>query len=206
MKKAMLLILSWGMFLCCLQGQSDPLFVKKIQQHRKAYLNDFKKNPASPLGKKELKNVQFFAPDEQYMVLCQFSPTPDAEPFEMPTYSGVTKPYVQYGIAKFSLAGVDYQLSIYRSVSNTLPQYRDYLFVPFKDLSNGEYTYGGGRYLDLRIKDIVDKKLTLDFNKAYNPYCAYSDGYSCPIPPEENHLKVSIPAGEKVFMGKKKHP
>ncbi|AEE48498.1 protein of unknown function DUF1684 [Haliscomenobacter hydrossis DSM 1100] len=202
----MLLILSWGMFLCCLQGQSDPLFVKKIQQHRKAYLNDFKKNPASPLGKKELKNVQFFAPDEQYMVLCQFSPTPDAEPFEMPTYSGVTKPYVQYGIAKFSLAGVDYQLSIYRSVSNTLPQYRDYLFVPFKDLSNGEYTYGGGRYLDLRIKDIVDKKLTLDFNKAYNPYCAYSDGYSCPIPPEENHLKVSIPAGEKVFMGKKKHP
>lgn len=199
----MLLIMSLVVLcLCCLQGQSDPLFVKKIQQHRKAYLSDFKKNPASPLGKKALKNVQFFAPEEQYVLRCQFSPTPDAEPFEMPTYSGVTKPYVQYGIAKFSLAGVAYQLRVYRSISNTLPQYRDYLFVPFKDMSNGESTYGGGRYLDLRIKDVIDNTLVLDFNKAYNPYCAYSDGYSCPIPPDENHLQVSILAGEKGFPKK----
>jgi uncharacterized protein len=199
MEKIMLMILASMLCLFGLQGQSDPLFVKKIQQHRRAYLSDFKKNPASPLGKKELKNVQFFAPAEQYVVHCQFSLTPEAEPFEMPTYSGVNKPYVQYGIAKFSLAGVAYQLSIYRSLSNALPQYRDYLFIPFKDLSNGKSSYGGGRYLDLRIKEIMDNELMLDFNKAYNPYCAYSDGYSCPIPPDENHLEVPILAGEKAF-------
>ena len=168
-------------------------------------LNAFKKEAASPLGKKDLKGVHFFAPDERYVAHCQFSLTPNAEPFDLLTYSGITKPYVQYGIARFSLEGVDYQLSIYRSLGNTLPQYRDYLFVPFKDLSNGQSTYGGGRYMDLRIKDISAHTLILDFNKAYNPYCAYSDGYNCPIPPDENHLPTTISAGEKAFLGEKKH-
>lgn len=186
-----------------LWAQSDPMYVKLIKHHRKSYLTAFKTNPASPLDKKGVKQVQFFTPDERYYVHCQFTPTPQAEPFEMPTYSGVTRPYVQYGIAKFQLEGKDYQLSIYRSLNTTLPQYRDYLFVPFKDLSNNESTYGGGRYIDLRLKDIVDNELMLDFNKAYNPYCAYSDGYACPIPPDENHLEVSILAGEKQFLGTK---
>jgi uncharacterized protein (DUF1684 family) len=191
----------WGLQL---MAQSDPMYVKSIAQHRKTYLSAFKNNPSSPLDKKGLKSVQFFPADERYFVPCQFSLTPDAEPFELPTYSGVTRLYVRYGIVKFQLDGVEHQLSIYRNLSNTLPQYRDYLFVPFKDLSNGESTYGGGRYLDLRIKDIVDNELMLDFNKAYNPYCAYSDGYACPIPPDENHLQVSILVGEKQFLGEKK--
>lgn len=184
-------------------AQSDPMYVKLIQQHRKTYLSAFKNNPNSPLSKKGVKQVQFFAPDERYYVHCQFTPTPDAQAFDMPTYSGVTQPYVQYGIAKFQLEGKSYQLSIYRKANNVLPQYRDYLFVPFKDLSNGDSTYGGGRYLDLRLKDIVDNELMLDFNKAYNPYCAYSDGYACPIPPSENHLELSIVVGEKQFLGAK---
>lgn len=184
-------------------AQSDPMYIKLIQQHRKTYLAAFKNSPASPLDKKGVKQVQFFAPDERYYVHCQFTPTPDAQAFDMPTYSGVTRPYVQHGIAKFQLEGKEYQLSIYRSLNNTLPQYRDYLFIPFKDLSNNESTYGGGRYLDLRLKDIVDNELMLDFNKAYNPYCAYSDGYACPIPPSENHLEVSILVGEKQFLGTK---
>lgn len=184
-------------------AQSDPLYVKLIQQHRKTYLSTFKNSPNSPLNKKGVKQVQFFTPDERYYVHCQFTPTPDAQPFDLPTYSGVTQPYVQYGIAKFQLEDKSYQLNIYRKANNVLPQYRDYLFVPFKDLSNGDSTYGGGRYLDLRLKDIVDNELMLDFNKAYNPYCAYSDGYACPIPPSENHLEVSILAGEKLFLGAK---
>lgn len=185
-------------------AQADPMYVKLIQQHRKTYLATFKNSPSSPLSKKGVKQVQFFAPDERFYVHCQFTPTPDAQPFDLPTYSGVTQPYVQYGIAKFQLEGKTYQLSIYRKANNVLTQYRDYLFIPFKDLSNGETTYGGGRYLDLRLKDIVDNELMLDFNKAYNPYCAYSDGYVCPIPPDENHLDISILAGEKQYLGIKK--
>ena len=202
--KKVLIVLFFSISGLLLIGQSDPLYVKTIAQHRKTYLAAFKTNPSSPLDKKALKSVQFFPADERYFVPCQFSFTPDAVPFDLPTYSGVTRPYVQYGIAKFKLDGVEHQLSIYRSLSNTLPQYRDHLFVPFKDLSNGESTYGGGRYLDLRIKDIVDSEFMFDFNKAYNPYCAYSDGYACPIPPDENHLQVSILVGEKQFSGEKK--
>lgn len=202
MKKIILFlfVVSWTQTIWT---QSDPMYIKLIQQHRKTYLAAFKNSPASPLDKKGVKQVQFFAPDERYYVHCQFTPTPDAQPFDLPTYSGVTQPYVQYGIAKFQLEGKSYQLSIYRKANNVLPQYRDYLFVPFKDLSNGDSTYGGGRYLDLRLKDIVDNELMLDFNKAYNPYCAYSDGYACPIPPSENHLEVSILVGEKQFLGAK---
>jgi uncharacterized protein (DUF1684 family) len=84
-----------------------------------------------------------------------------------------------------------------------IPKYRDYLFIPMKDQTSGKETYGAGRYLDASIKDIKDGKIALDFNKLYNPYCAFSEGYSCPIPPKENHLPVRIEAGEKLFLKEK---
>ena len=90
-----------------------------------------------------------------------------------------------------------------------MTEYQDYLFLPFKDLSNGNQTYGGGRYLDFRQGDIHEKAgeswLILDFNKCYNPYCAFSDGYNCPVPPQENHLPMAVDAGERQFKGEKKH-
>ena len=72
-------------------------------------------------------------------------------------------------------------------------EYKDYLFIPFTDATNGAETYEGGRYIDLTIP--ATDKITLDFNKAYHPYCAYTDGYNCPIPPQENHVPVRIEAG-----------
>ena len=83
------------------------------------------------------------------------------------------------------------------------PQYKDYLFLPFTDLTNNETTYGGGRYIDLKLKDIREEgRLTIDFNKAYNPYCAFGEGFSCPIPPDANKLNVRVEAGEQNY-GKK---
>ena len=79
-------------------------------------------------------------------------------------------------------------------------QYRDHLFIPFTDATSGEETYESGRYIDLEIKDIKGDRVLLDFNRAYNPYCAYVTGkFNCPIPPIENRLKIAIPAGEKSF-------
>ena len=75
-------------------------------------------------------------------------------------------------------------------------EYAGFLFLPFKDLTNGKETYGGGRFMDILIPDT--DKIILDFNKAYNPYCAFSHRYSCPLPPFENWLKTEIPAGEKL--------
>ena len=77
------------------------------------------------------------------------------------------------------------------------PAYKNYIFLPFTDDSNGFETYGGGRYLDIDKPEDGVRKIVLDFNIAYNPYCAYSDAYSCPIPPRENNLSVKILAGAK---------
>lgn len=118
----------------------------------------------------------------------------------MPTYSGVKKTYVKYGTLRFRLNGRKQSLNVYRSLSlQANAKYKDYLFIPFKDKTNGMISYGGGRYLDLKTTDLKDNTYTLDFNKAYNPYCAYSDGFNCPIPPAANHLAIEIKAGEKKF-------
>lgn len=75
----------------------------------------------------------------------------------------------------------------------------EHFFIPFTDVGSGEVSYEGGRYIDFKVNDIVDNKLVIDFNKAYNPYCAFTTGYNCPIPPKENALPVLIEAGEKKF-------
>lgn len=175
-------------------------FEKYIAQHREAYKAEFLKTPSAPLKEIDLSYLRFYEPDSAYRIQATFVTTPKSEPFEMLTYSGKRKPYVKYGELRFVLAGKKQTLNVYQSLDlRRRPQYRDYLFVPFKDLTNARETYGGGRYLDFRMADIEGALCILDFNKAYNPYCAYSSGYNCPIPPMENHLSVKIEAGEKNF-------
>ncbi len=195
-----------AMTLLCLStvdAQSNKEYRRHIKKHRKEYKLDFLKNPSSPLDRKGVKQLDFFDADPAYQVVAKFEPVEDAEPFDMATYAGTTQPYVTYGILHFELNGTKHELTVYRSLRlRNMPGYQDYLFLPFKDSTNGELTYGGGRYLDFRTGDIQDFELALDFNKAYNPYCAYSDGYQCPIPPVENHLNVAIPVGEKAYEEK----
>ncbi len=179
----------------------------EIRQHREHYKQEFLTSPRSPLEAQDTALLDFYTPNPTWRIATRFERTPEAQPFDLPTYSGQTRKYVRYGIAYFEVDGVPRQLSVYQNLQlATQEAYRDYLFLPFKDHSNGDQTYGGGRYLDFRMGDISpDGRLVLDFNKAYNPWCAYSDGYSCPIPPAENHLDMPVPAGEKNFRGEKKH-
>jgi len=181
-------------------------FGKSIEEFRVNYLKDFLEDERAPLKDEDaLSFVKFFKPNKKYAVEATFEKTPKAKPFDIPTFSGISKPYIQYGWLNFSIDGKDYKLAVYQNLKlRVVPQFRDYLFLPFKDETNANGSYGGGRYLDVSTKDIKDGKMTLDFNKAYNPWCAYSDGYSCPIPPRENHLKVKILAGEKEY-GKSKY-
>jgi uncharacterized protein len=190
--------------LCLLLLLSGPLLAQDYEEelalHRDEYLEAFLTESNSPLKKEDLEYLRFFAAAPAYRVEARFVATPKSAPFDMTTYNGQKKPYVKYGELHFSLHGKPQKLAVYIGLDLVkLPQYRDYLFVPFKDPTNGESTYGGGRYLDFRTGDIRNNRLVLDFNKAYNPYCAYADGYSCPIPPLENHLKVPVEAGEKNF-------
>ena len=119
----------------------------------------------------------------------------------LPTHSGKQKPFREVGTLSFTIHDTDVVLHAYQMLDmmNEAAN-KDELFVPFKDMTNYESTYGGGRYLDLSVSDINNGKVQIDFNKCYNPYCAYSDGFSCPIPPNENYLHVAIQAGELEFQ------
>lgn len=180
-------------------------YVEQIELHRAAYKQAFIEEANSPLNKKDLKYLDFFPPDSSYVVTASFTRTADALPFEMPTSSGKMKQYVKYGEAHFILHDTAFTLSVYQSITlRETAEYKNYLFIPFNDAGNGVYSYGGGRYMDLQMEDITNDKLIIDFNTAYNPYCAYTDGYSCPVPPRENYLNIYVNAGEKKFLKKEK--
>jgi len=172
-----------------------------IQKHRRAYKADFTDHPRSPLSAKDTAFVDFFAPDHSWLLTAKFTETPESKPFDLPTYSGQVRLYRQYGTLDFDHKGEHFTLSVYQNLTLMKDSaYKNYLFLPFTDLTNGETTYEGGRYIDFSISDIQNQQVKIDFNKCYNPYCAYSDGYNCPVPPAENRLKIAIPAGEKKFL------
>jgi uncharacterized protein (DUF1684 family) len=181
---------------CAAYGQS---FNDSIAQYRQKYTAGLLEDKRAPINSAQVKNLNFFAPDRDYCVVAEFKETPGTVPFMMPTHSGKLKPFRKTGVLLFTLKGQKHALYTYQGVDFIKDGGKDYLFVPFRDLTNYVTTYGGGRYIDLSIKDIADGKIQLDFNKCYNPYCAYADGFNCPIPPRENSLPVEISAGEKTF-------
>lgn len=181
-------------------------FNEQIATHREKYKADFVSSERAPLKEPDLKFLQFYDADSTYRVNAKVILLEGEKAFKMPTYAGTTADYIRYAKLNFELNGKPVQLTLYRNIAlATNAAYKDYLFLPFTDQTNNKETYGGGRYIDLRTTAILDGKLELDFNKAYNPYCAYSDGYRCPIPPEENDLQLEIKAGEKKYTGEKKH-
>ena len=190
------------LILSCISFALSQSVKKEVNEYRKKYKADFLKEEHSPFYGKEgdLDYLEFYKPKKKYRVECSFQRTPKEESFDMATYSGKTKKFVKYGVLSFKLNGENLQLAVYQNLMlQKMEQYKDYLFIPFMDHTNGETTYGGGRYFDVMIGDIMDDKLVLDFNICYNPYCAFSDGYNCPVPPKENHLEVAIKAGEKMY-------
>jgi uncharacterized protein (DUF1684 family) len=177
-----------------------------IAAHRKQYKQDFITDKHSPLKEADLQNLHFYDADSTYRVNADVELTPNEQPFQIQTFNGAKQEYVKYAHIKFTLNGKPQLLNVYSSISLAKqPGLADYLFLPFTDETNGNETYGGGRYLDLKTTDIKNGKLEIDFNKAYNPYCAYSNGYSCPMPPRENELTLKVQAGEKQYTGEKRH-
>ncbi|UAY51260.1 DUF1684 domain-containing protein [Ferruginibacter albus] len=144
--------------------------------------------------------LQFFPIDENYRVFASFERIHDSIGFGMNTSAGVSFKYFKFGKATFNLKGKTCQLYLYRSAMlMRSPKYKDHLFIPFADETNGDETHGSGRFIDFTVSDIRNNVIEIDFNKAYNPSCAYKEGYACPIPPKENTIKVEIKAGEKIF-------
>ncbi len=168
-------------------------------------LNETFKNPdTSPLPdkyRKTFEELDFFEPDSTYIVRARFERTPDAVPFLMGTTTKEKRREVVYGIAHFELNGTKHKLEIYQSLDlMDQEEYKEYLFLPFLDETNGIKTYGGGRYIDLTIPE--GDTIIIDFNKAYNPYCVYNKKYSCPLVPRQNYVSTLVRAGVKDFMKK----
>ncbi len=179
-------------------------YKSEIKDFRADYKYKFLEEERSPLkDKKDIAKIRFFKPDEKYRVECRFLKEKEPTPFDMATYSGEVRQYQKYGTLYFRLDGKSQTLAVYQSLKlMESEEHGDYLFIPFKDGTIKEdLTYEGGRYMDMKISDFETEFVTIDFNKCYNPWCAYADGYSCPVPPKENKLRVSIFAGEKMYAG-----
>ena len=198
---AFFIILGLALFITSCTTTSR--YQKEIIEHRKLYKQSFVDNPRAPLTASDTSFLSFYPANKNMKVKAKFKPSEDTSTIFIPTYSGIQKPYQVYGSLTFTLDKKSHHFTIYFSPAfRNHPLYKNHLFLPFKDITNGEETYGGGRYIDLSISDIQkNNTVVLDFNKCYNPWCAYSDGYNCPVPPLVNHLPIAISAGEKKYTG-----
>jgi len=181
------------------QAQS---FQHDVAEFRNHYIADHLQEEHSPIKYEQVQNLDFFIAKEKYKVNATVKLLEDHKGFTMLTHSGKKKQYYKYAQLNFSIDNKKQKLYIYQSKSLLQKkEYRDHLFLPFTDATNYTQTFGGGRYIDFILDDIKEGILVLDFNKCYNPYCAYAGGFNCPIPPKENRLDIAIQAGEKLYLG-----
>lgn len=171
---------------------------QEYQEELNASFADSLRSPLSDEDRLHFEGLDFFPIDEKYIVKAKFVKLKRQKPFDMPTTTARKPKYIKYGELHFTIDSKEMVLTLYRNIGLYKRKgFRDYLFLPFLDATNGVETYGGGRYLDMKVPK--SNEVIIDFNKAYNPYCVYSHEYSCPIVPLENELAVEINAGVKKF-------
>lgn len=194
-------ILAWALLaftvLPDVVAQGDFTFEEEIRQYQDTLNSEFRDPETSPLLPKDLQKFEgldFFNIDEKYRVMAKFIRITDAKPFKMKTTTQRRPVYQKYAKVVFELKGQEQELYLYQGFDVIKQaEYKDYLFLPFLDDTNGSETYGGGRYIGLYIPK--GDSIEIDFNKAYNPYCVYNTKYSCPIVPRANRLKMRVEAG-----------
>jgi len=174
-------------------------YKKEIQKERDAKDIDMRTGEKSPILSEErtnFKGLNYFSPNEEYRKTAKFKRFDQATHFFMKTTTDRLPEYSLYGEITFTHEGNEYNLNIYQNIELVKkPGFDKHLFLPFNDLTNDKESYGGGRFMD--ISETGEDTIVIDFNNAYNPYCAYNHKYSCPIPPEANNLPIRIEAGEK---------
>jgi len=177
---------------------------KQIEEGRKQKNEFFKIDYQSPISfeqKGDFKRLDYYPPDIKYRFELKLFKHSNRETLQIEDTKGNEREFLRWGEFRFKINNTDCKLQVYKSSPE-----EETLFVPFRDATSGKETYGAGRYLDLESKSDSnsEEKWILDFNDAYNPWCAYSKDYACPFTPPENWLKVSIIAGEKNYPLKRK--
>ncbi|WP_269684714.1 DUF1684 domain-containing protein [Flavobacterium lacustre] len=172
--------------------------VEKFQKELNAEYADARTSPLMADDLATFKTLDFYPINEKFKVTARFVRTKKEKPFEMKTSTDRKPLYVKYGEAYFTIDGSDFKLNIYRNIElSKKAEYKDYLFLPFSDLTSGNESYIGGKYIDMKVPE--GNTIIIDFNTSYNPYCAYNHKYSCPKVPLENDLNIEIKAGVKKF-------
>ncbi|WP_439481835.1 DUF1684 domain-containing protein [Cyclobacterium plantarum] len=179
-------------------GTENPeLYQETIEAERERQFKFLKYNMESPLTedqKQELDSLDFYPIDPSYKVRARMVPVANKRILEIPMTDGSIERYIRHSFAEFELAEKPVKLLLLQAEDET--DLRNF-FLAFADETSGEETYGGGRYLNLRQDG--QSSITIDFNLAFNPYCAYNPDFACPIPPRENILEIPIKAGEKNY-------
>ncbi|WP_426092268.1 DUF1684 domain-containing protein [Flavobacterium sp. DSR3-2] len=180
------------------QEKFDVSAVAKFQKELNAEYADAKTSPLIAEDLAVFKTLDFYPANETFFVIAKLVRTQKEKPFEMETSTDRKPLYVKYGELYFTINDRDFELNVYKNIElSKKKEYKDYLFLPFSDLTSGAESYIGGKYVDLRIPK--GDSIVINFNTSYNPYCAYNYKYSCPKVPLENDLDIEIKAGVKKF-------
>ena len=185
-------LLYWFFF----REENPQNYINQISLHRHQRAEFFRYSPESPflLQKENFSFLDYYPANQELNILANFKHSSVSDTVGLATSTNTIDKYIILGSANFELEGVQNSLLVLRSLNPNDPS----LFIPYIDKTSGGTTYGSGRYLD--VEEPSRAKIRLDFNMAYNPYCAYTDGYTCPFPPKENRLSIAIEAGEKSYL------
>ncbi|PSR54237.1 DUF1684 domain-containing protein [Adhaeribacter arboris] len=179
---------------------SDDAYLASIKKGRIEKNQSFKSS-SSPLEEAErvtFDSLNYFPADRKFQVDADYEPLPKPDTIKIPMTTGNSEAYLRFAKAHFNLDGQRVGLTLFLKANAEDSTF----FVPFTDRTNGSETYEGGRFMDIPKPAPGESIITLDFNKAYNPFCVFNYNYSCPIPPAENRLPIAVRAGEKSYAKK----
>ena len=192
-----LVVAGAALYYTLTKSSDEEIYVERIQKERDRQFRFLRFNIDSPLEehqKKEMTQLTFYPIDINYRIRARLVPAEDRRMLEIPMTDGTVEKYLKHSYAEFQLEGQPMRLLLLQAANE--PDKRNF-FLAFADATSGEETYGGGRYINLRQDG--KNSVTIDFNLAYNPYCAYNPDFACPLPPRENILEIPIRAGEKDY-------
>ncbi len=166
--------------------------LENFRNHKDLFFEQDTHSPLSDAQKKSFQGLDYFPEAPNLRLVMRVDPFKEQRVVQIQTSTGEMENYTRYGLLRFEVDGKPAQLTVYLDRN-------DNPFIPFQDGTSGKESYGAGRYLEPEALD--EERFLVDFNLAYNPWCAYSPFFSCPLPPEENRISVPIRAGEKTFVG-----
>ncbi|CAD5247663.1 MULTISPECIES: DUF1684 domain-containing protein [unclassified Imperialibacter] len=181
-------------FLANSGDESPEEYIASIEKERQEKNEFMRSSSDSPFKGKEFTELKYFPADPAYKVMANVNQLEARELVTLGTSDGKTQQYQKFAFVEFEIKGQRKKLTLLRQAG---PGMQNVTFLAFADATSGESTYGGGRYLDVSVKNA--RQILLDFNLAYNPYCEYNSSYSCPLPLKENVLDIAIEAGEKNY-------